>query len=240
VWVVPPASDRVAAPANPKAVAGELTGTILDEVAGGDGFVVRSANGERRLMVPLMFLESGTAARLQGFAREPGATFRITGHVATEGASKFFEPSRCIYIHRVATPVEGRVFADPAKAPAGFKPHELAFATPKDGVARAEYRSVPFYAVILRTAARCSVKETERREVQRLFPANKVFFPRAGCEDTPEENIAYTNVDPKFGFLAVYAGADEAEARRFLEKVKSLNRFPGANLRQMQAVLIFP
>jgi hypothetical protein len=107
-------------------------------------------------------------------------------------------------------------------------------------VARAEFRSVPFHAVILRTAARCSVKEAERREVQALFPSRKVFFPRSGCDDSPEENIAYTNVDDKFAFLAVYAGATEPEAREFLKQVKALGRFPGANVRRMQAVLLYP
>jgi len=240
VWVVPPAADRVAAPPNPKAVPGELTGTILDEVAGGDGFVVRSAQGERRPLVLLMFLEAATAARLEGLAREPGASFIVRGHVAGDGARKYFEPSRCISIHRVATPAEGAIFPDPARPPAAFKPHELPFATPKDGVARAEYRSVPFYAVILKTAPRCTLKEDERRQVQALFPSNKVFFSRFDCEDAVEEHITYTNVDPKWGFLAVYAGADEAQARRFLETVKALNRFPGANVRRMQVVLAYP
>jgi uncharacterized protein len=239
VWIVPPAADKVAAPANPKAVRGFLRGVLLDEVADGDGFVVRSASGERRLVVPLMFLEAATAERLSALAREPDVTFMASGHVATDGGRRDFEPSRCTFVHRENAPLEGRIFPGPAPHP-GFKPHELAFATPRDGVARAEFRSVPFHAVILRTAARCSVKEAERREVQALFPSRKVFFPRSGCDDSPEENIAYTNVDDKFAFLAVYAGATEPEAREFLKQVKALGRFPGANVRRMQAVLLYP
>ena len=239
-WIIPPAADKVAAPANPKAVPGELHGVLLDEVAGGDGFVVRAKSGERRLVVPLMFLEGETASRLAGMAREADSTFIVRGHVASGGSGKYYEPSRCIFIHRVNAPFEGRILPQSTQSHPGFKPHELAFVTPKDGVARSEFRSVPFHAVILRTAAPCSVKESERREVQALFPAHKVFFPRAGCEDAPEENITYTNVDPKYAFVAVYAGSNEAEARLFLEKVVATGRFPGANLRRMQAVLNYP
>ena len=53
----------------------------------------------------------------------------------------------------------GKIHPDPAKPRPGFKPHQISFETPQDGVARDEFRSAPFYAVILKTAARCSVKE---------------------------------------------------------------------------------
>ncbi len=36
----------------------------------------------------------------------------------------------------------------------GFKPHELSFSLPTDGLARAEFRSEEFYAVILKSAKR--------------------------------------------------------------------------------------
>jgi hypothetical protein len=132
------------------------------------------------------------------------------------------------------------VFPDPSQPRAGFKPHELPFATPTDGVARAEFRSAPFFAVILKTAERCSLTEAERRQVQALFPANRVFSTRFDCPESIEEHITYTDVDPKWGFLAVYAGATQPEAERFLRKVVSMERFPGANVRRMQAVLVYP
>ena len=50
----------------------------------------------------------------------------------------------------------GRVLPDPAAVCEGAKPHELCFEKPKDEIARAEYLSEPFYAIILKTAARCS------------------------------------------------------------------------------------
>lgn len=219
-WIVPPAADKVAAPPNPKARPWTASGAIVEEVASGDGFVLRTDGGERYLIVMNMLLEGETASRLQALSRDLDGHFTARGHVSAPGG-KAFEPSRCVFLHRV-----------------GFKPHQLPFALPRDGVARAEHRSPPFHAVILRTAAKCSISEDERLEAQRLFPSNKVFSTRFGCED--EETITYGNVDPQWGFLAVHAGAGMAEARKLLERVKATGKFPGANIRRMEAVLVYP
>jgi hypothetical protein len=134
---------------------------------------------------------------------------------------------------------QGKVVPDPAVACEAFKPHQLCFQTPKDGVARAEYFSEPFYAVILKTAERCSIPEEERVRTQGLFPGSKVFSVRFECDDM-EETIRYTNVNDKFGFLAVHAGGTLKEANARLAEVKATSRFPGANIRRMQAVLVYP
>ena len=239
-WVIPPAADKVASPPNPRARAAQLTGAIVDEVATGDGYVLRAAGGERHLLLPLMFIDGASATYLQVLAREKDKIFRVTGHVTAREGRTDFDTSRCIFIHRVAATAAGAVFADPARVQPGFKPHQLAFATPKDGVARAEFRSQPFFAVILRTAPRCSLKEDERRQVQALFPSNKVFFTRFGCEDAFEEHITYTNVDPKYGFLAVHAGPAAKDADAILAAANASGLFPGANVRRLQAVLVYP
>lgn len=137
---------------------------------------------------------------------------------------------------------EGKVHPDPSSAcgGGGFKPHELCFETPKDGIARAEYLSEPFYAILLRTAERCTIPEDERLQTQGLFPQHKVFSMRFNCDDNIEENIGYTNVNDKFGFLAVYAGRTMTEANARLAQVKATGRFPGANVRRMQARLVYP
>ena len=135
---------------------------------------------------------------------------------------------------------QGKIHPDPAKPRPGFKAHQLSFETPQDGVARDEFRSAPFYAVILKTAELCSVKERERAEIQALFPANKVFAPLTACDQDPEDTISYTNVNPKVGFIAVYAGQTLEQAQQFFGMVKQTGRFPGANLRRMQAVLGYP
>ena len=134
---------------------------------------------------------------------------------------------------------QGRIHPDPAKPRPGFKPHQLSFETPQDGVARDEFRSAPFYAVILKTAEPCSLKQAELSEIQKLFPANKVFAPMFGCDDD-EDTISYTNVNRKVHFIAVYAGETAEQAQSFLATVKQTGKFPGANLRRMQAVLGYP
>ena len=98
----------------------------------------------------------------------------------------------------------------------------------------------PFFAVILRTAERCGIKEAEQKGAQALFQRDKVFYVRFECDDDVENNVSYTNVNEKFGFLAVYAGEERAAAEELLAKVKVSGRFPGANLRRMQAVFNSP
>jgi len=136
----------------------------------------------------------------------------------------------------------GKVQPDPTSSCSekSFKPHELCFETPKDEIARAEFLSEPFYAVILRTSAPCTITEAERLDTQRLFPRAKVFSMRFYCDENIEENISYTNVNDKFGFLAVYAGLTMKEAKARLEEVKATGKFQGANIRKMQARFVYP
>lgn len=135
---------------------------------------------------------------------------------------------------------QGRVHPEPAAACRGFKPHHLCFDLPDDGKARGEYSSEAFYAVILVTAGRCSISEKERLQVQELFPRSKVFSGRFQCNDDVEESVRYTSVNEKSGFLAVHAGGTLEEANRRLSEVKATGKFPGANVRRMQAVIVFP
>ena len=67
-----------------------------------------------------------------------------------------------------------------------------------------------------------------------------MFAGRFGCDDDVQNNVSYTNVDPKSGFLAVHAGADRAAGEAMLARVKATGRFPGANVRRMQATFVFP
>ena len=135
---------------------------------------------------------------------------------------------------------QGKVHPEPAASCQGFKPHHLCFDVPNDGVARAEYLSAPFYAILLETTERCSVSEEQRLQIQKLFPLSKVFAESFNCNDDPEEFIRYTNVNAKVGFLAVHAGATLKQANKRLAEVKATGKFPGANIRKMQAVIVFP
>jgi hypothetical protein len=135
---------------------------------------------------------------------------------------------------------QAQVCADPQKPCAGFKSNDLSFPLPNDGVARAESRSVPFYAIMLRTAKLCSIQEKEQQGIQVLFPRNKVFYTRFECDGDAENNVFYTNVSNKFAFIAVYAGVNRETGEALLEDVNAMGLFPGANLRRMQAVFVSP
>jgi hypothetical protein len=137
---------------------------------------------------------------------------------------------------------QGKVEPDPAGtcSDVSFKPHELCFRTPSDGVARDEILSEPFYAVILKTAQRCTITDEERLRAQARFPRAKVFSMRFNCDDNIEENISYTNVDDRFGFIAVYAGRTLKEAKARLAEVRASGTFSGANIRKMQAKRVSP
>ena len=137
----------------------------------------------------------------------------------------------------------GKICPDPRDAKCvGWTWHDLGFSTPKDEIARDEFRSEPFYAVVLKTLPRCKVTRAQLSEIQKLFPANKVFATRSGCdaEEGSDEAISYTNVSSKVGFIAAYAGATQAQAAEFLKRVNATGKFPGANVRKMQAVLNYP
>lgn len=132
-----------------------------------------------------------------------------------------------------------RICPDPALPCGDFKPYEMPFRVPPSRRARAEERSAPFYAVILKTAARCGIPESERLSAQALFPGRKVFVSRFECDG--EDNITYTTIDDgRHSVLAVSAGGTRREAQRFLAGVRGAGRFPGAYLRRMQVVLVFP
>lgn len=103
VWIVPPAADNVAAPRRAKAAPAQVEGTVLDELANGDGFILRTAAGERYVLVATMFLEGATAQRLSLIVQEQerGARFIARGHLAPgTRAARAFEPSRCLFLHR--------------------------------------------------------------------------------------------------------------------------------------------
>jgi uncharacterized protein len=119
MWVVPPVADSVAAARDshsrrtaPLAVRGKL----LDEVAGGDGFVLQTAAYTRHLIVPLMFLEADTARNLSELAKDSNARFEVLGSAAAQEPAAanaqarpgrrvekgpHFELSRCTFIYRL-------------------------------------------------------------------------------------------------------------------------------------------
>jgi hypothetical protein len=133
----------------------------------------------------------------------------------------------------------GEVCADP-KSPCldmgSFRDNELSFRLKsKFNFDRGQDRSQPFYAAILKSGELCKMPDAERVAIQAQFPSRKVFLHRHFCEDFGDK-VTYTNVNRKAGFIAVYAGKTEAEAKQFLPEARA--KFPDANLRRMQVVII--
>lgn len=138
---------------------------------------------------------------------------------------------------RVVT--HGAVCPDP-KSPCldmgSFRDNELSFRLKsKFDFDRGQDRSQPFYAAILKSGELCKMPDAERVAIQAQFPSRKVFLHRHFCEDFGDK-VTYTNVNRKAGFIAVYAGETEAEAKQFLAEART--RFPDANLRRMQVVIV--
>lgn len=112
-----------------------------------------------------------------------------------------------------------------------------------------QYKSQPFYAVIVQSRKvifesnshndnyrDCGGQFTdnERSSLQRLFPSNRVFSSEFGCYYFQH---SYTNVKTDYNFLAVYGGKTKVAAEAVLKTVRATGKYPGANIRQMQAVL---
>jgi uncharacterized protein len=261
VWVIPPAADKVAAPPNPTAKPFEATGTIVNDIAANpnsEGIVLRTANGTRIPLMMLMFLEAPTQDVLTTLANQGDARFRARGFVSTDPSGHmWFEPSRCVFVHRLpaaqAQPAaadpeqemdrvrqrvvtQGKVCGNPDAPCPGFKPNELSFtiATPF-AFDRGRDQSQPFYAVILKSAALCSMPDAERVKAQQAFPRSKVFLHRYFCEEFGDK-VTYSGINEKSGFVAVYAGESEAEARQILAQAKAAG-YADANVRRMAVIV---
>jgi len=100
VWIIPPAQDNVAAPPKPNAPPLEVRGELFDDVAQGDGFLLRGAQGST-LLAMLMFLEPATAERLAVLAKMQNVSYLARGQAATSGGKIYYEPSRCVFLYRM-------------------------------------------------------------------------------------------------------------------------------------------
>jgi hypothetical protein len=169
------------------------------------------------------------------------------------------EAAKTAPIGRIAAPrplvprtlVQQEVCPDP-KRPCNskakqFAPYEISFQLPGKLTRGKTYKSIPFYAVLIKTFAEetCDAAdhtvsiERERQRIQLAYPANKVFaayscpnldavdYSFAGRTDSSGERVLIMT------FIAVYAGKTEADARQFLGYVKTV--YPQATLKLMTA-----
>ena len=100
-WIIPAARDQVAAPPKPNATPLVVRGELFDDLAQGDGFLLRGAQGST-LLAMLMFLDGDTAQQLSVLAKVPNAVYLARGHAASDASGKiYYEPSRCVFLYRL-------------------------------------------------------------------------------------------------------------------------------------------
>ena len=168
-------------------------------------------------LILLVALAGGAQAQKDEAADDEAAQQKIASRVLTHGEVCPDPKSPCLDMGR-------------------FQDNELSFRLKsKFNFDRGRDRSLPFYAVILKSGELCKIPETERVALQAQFPARKVFLHQFFCQDFTDK-VTYTNVNRKAGFIAVYAGKTEAEAKQFLGEVKA--KFPDANVRRMQVEIV--
>jgi len=127
-----------------------------------------------------------------------------------------------------------------------FAPYELSFRLPARLRKNTDYKSAPFYAVVLKTfkdfepggdgcdgGEFSTAIETQRKEVQKLFPNAKVFASYQ-CPDMGAVEYVSGGKTLNDTFLAIYGGTTQVEAQQVLEKARA--RYPGATLKRMQAL----
>ena len=78
-WVIPPAKDTVAAPPRRDAKPLVVRGSLVNEVAQGDGYVMRTPDGRRHLLLMAMFLDGPSVDRLAALAKRGAETFEARG-----------------------------------------------------------------------------------------------------------------------------------------------------------------
>ena len=133
---------------------------------------------------------------------------------------------------------QGKVCPDPSRPCEGFKSNELSFAiTQPFQFDRGRDRSQPFYAVILKSGPLCGLNDGERMQAQKTFPGAKVFLHRHFCEDFSDK-VTYSNVNVKSGFVAVYAGETEADAKKALAQAIAAG-YKDANVRRMEVIVVY-
>jgi uncharacterized protein len=100
-WIIPAAEDKVAAPPKPAAKPLQARGRVVNEVASGDGFVLRTAEDATHILMLSMLLDSPSDVHLESFAKA-NAMFLARGHEARNpGGAAYFEPSRCVFLYRL-------------------------------------------------------------------------------------------------------------------------------------------
>jgi hypothetical protein len=126
-----------------------------------------------------------------------------------------------------------------------FYPFDLSFNLPAKIKPNVDYKSAPFFAIMLKDKIQVSEKEecdggefhtrieNDRKKIQTLFPDRKVFASYQ-CPDMGALTYIGNGNPLNDNFIAVYAGETQAEANLTLAFVQS--KYPKATLKKMQVI----
>ena len=101
VWAIAPELDQVAAPPPKTHVPLVVTGRILEDADGGNGFLIQDAKGARVILLPAMFIDKPNYMALGGFAQEAPRTYEARGEAESSGGQSHFSPAACRMIWRL-------------------------------------------------------------------------------------------------------------------------------------------
>jgi hypothetical protein len=126
-----------------------------------------------------------------------------------------------------------------------FYPYDLSFTLPAKIKANVDYKSAPFFAVMLKENIKVSENEecdggeyhkrveADRKKIQTGFPDKKVFASYQ-CPDMGALSYTVNGQPLNDNFIALYAGETQAEADLTLLFAKS--KYPKATLKKMQVI----
>lgn len=126
-----------------------------------------------------------------------------------------------------------------------FYPYDLSFNLPAKIKVNTDYKSAPFFAVMLKENIQVSANEecdggefhkrveNERKKIQAIFPDKKVFASYQ-CPDMGALSYTVNGKEANDNFIALYAGETQEEANQalFLAQIK----YPKATLKKMQVI----
>jgi uncharacterized protein len=102
VWIVPPAADEVATPRNRPSALLSLSGQLVNDIADGDGLVLKTVSGDKHVIVPAMLLDEPTASELIGLTKLPGGRFLVKGRADADARKpQAFSSGHCTHIYRL-------------------------------------------------------------------------------------------------------------------------------------------
>ncbi len=102
VWAIGPELDKVAAPPQKTHVPLVVTGTIVNDQEGGNGYVVRDAKGANVIVLPAMMVDKPNYMALEGFSSEAPRVYEVHGEAQPSGDGHVnFSPAACRLVWRL-------------------------------------------------------------------------------------------------------------------------------------------